>query len=526
MVSKDWEGLALHALPQPKQPQMGSHNRPDPVRMKDSDDYITERAANPRTGLISPSVGSRTPCRESTPNTPGDALKLNHHEHTLPTLDPRRVLFSRANEGRKISAGSIGTELKHGEHEWVYGYEIEESVGTPCTLPEDKLIVHMPSAKEPQPFAYPGYSSGQIKAFEHYRDKARRVSNEGYDQRFLQDARIPPSTYSTRDHEHASDENDSYQTCSRQAQHFRPYNGLHERPQPQLVVRKRNAVKPVCQVIDAVSSVAHQSGQAQHATKIPDEVYTIIPPDMKRCTDTRHGSSRAAPGAASKLAYKHKACEKIPKKSCVVPRSGSVAKGNHDDKNNVHDFHPKADSTASDMTDLRTLPRVTLVRPGHAATPVSRGQPPADGTRKCSLGCQRDISSGQCLEQRKMSHSAAADRLFSTELPNSDNDARSGSAPKAEEVLVGIIAWLLCYVKGIQLPQSDLVETLRSQDATAKEKADALKATLSLVGHVLAVGTALAMIWQLSAAVIQLLQIAFWPLAVPFKILRWVMGAA
>jgi hypothetical protein len=40
--------------------------------MKDSDDYITARAANPRTGLISPSLAG-TP---RTPESPAEALKL------------------------------------------------------------------------------------------------------------------------------------------------------------------------------------------------------------------------------------------------------------------------------------------------------------------------------------------------------------------------------------------------------------------------------------------------------------------
>jgi hypothetical protein len=148
-----------------------------------------------------------------------------------------------------------------------------------------------------------------------------------------------------------------------------------------------------------------------------------------------------------------------------------------------------------------------------------------EGGRKCSLGCRRNVS-GQCLDQRKVSLPVPADRLFSAELSKPDTDAGPVSAEKAEEVLVGILAWLLCYIKGIRMPQSDLIETLRSADATSKEKADALKAALSLAGHVLAVGTALAMIWQLSAAVIHLLQIALWPLVVPFRILRWLMGAA
>jgi len=71
-------------------------SRPAMMRMKDSDDYITARAANPRTGIISPSIGSSSPRTPRTPDTPGDALRIQ-----------ARPKLSRANDGRKISGGSL-----------------------------------------------------------------------------------------------------------------------------------------------------------------------------------------------------------------------------------------------------------------------------------------------------------------------------------------------------------------------------------------------------------------------------------
>ena len=73
-----------------------SPSRPVMMRMKDSDDYITARAANPRTGIISPSIGSSSPRTPRTPDTPGDALRIQS-----------RPKLSRANEGRKVSGGSL-----------------------------------------------------------------------------------------------------------------------------------------------------------------------------------------------------------------------------------------------------------------------------------------------------------------------------------------------------------------------------------------------------------------------------------
>jgi hypothetical protein len=80
-----------------------------PVRptmgIKDSDDYITARAANPRTGLISPSPAA-TP---RTPESPAEALKLRS-QRTRPAL-------TRANEARKISAGGLQKWCAD-EHGW------------------------------------------------------------------------------------------------------------------------------------------------------------------------------------------------------------------------------------------------------------------------------------------------------------------------------------------------------------------------------------------------------------------------
>jgi len=85
---------SVQAEPAPRQKK----NRPSMMRMKDSDDYLTARAANPWTGVVSPSVGSPSPRTPVTPETPGEVSKA----HARPPL-------SRANEGRKVSGGSLKT---------------------------------------------------------------------------------------------------------------------------------------------------------------------------------------------------------------------------------------------------------------------------------------------------------------------------------------------------------------------------------------------------------------------------------
>ncbi|KAK5725024.1 hypothetical protein LTR17_013315 [Elasticomyces elasticus] len=161
-------------------------SQPPIMRMKDSDDYLTARAANRYTGLVSPSVGSPSPC---TPDTPGQALSQRKVEPSSPTPNAHvRPVLSRANEGRKVSARSV--------HKWragIKGWTAQAAVASPretnatagasvlVTYSEpDRFVVHMPSAAEPQPYFYPGCSSAEIKAFEHYKRKTRKVSGEGY----------------------------------------------------------------------------------------------------------------------------------------------------------------------------------------------------------------------------------------------------------------------------------------------------------------------------------------------------------
>ncbi|KAK3071231.1 hypothetical protein LTR53_008982, partial [Teratosphaeriaceae sp. CCFEE 6253] len=172
--------------------------RPPLMRMKDSDDYLTARAANPWTGLVSPSIGSSSP--PCTPSTPGEALSSRTKAASAPppgsptpsSAARARPALSRANEGRKVSAGSV--------RKWraqVTGWISETAVASPrqtdatagagllvsraqpC-LPEDRFVVPMPSAREPRPYAYPGCTDAEIRASDHYKRKTRKVSSEGY----------------------------------------------------------------------------------------------------------------------------------------------------------------------------------------------------------------------------------------------------------------------------------------------------------------------------------------------------------
>lgn len=61
-------------------------------------------------------------------------------------------------------------------------------------------------------------------------------------------------------------------------------------------------------------------------------------------------------------------------------------------------------------------------------------------------------------------------------------------------------------------------------DAPAKEKLAAFRALVSLLGQALAVCIALAVVWKVSVAAVGLVELVMWPLAVPVRILRFVVG--
>lgn len=106
------------------------------MRMRDSPDYLTARAANPRTGMISPSLAPSSPISVRTPETPAEALRV-----CIPSKNVEALRVTIPGKGR-----------------------------------EDQFVVRMPTAREPQPYAYPGFSGEDIQEFERRRLRALRTS--------------------------------------------------------------------------------------------------------------------------------------------------------------------------------------------------------------------------------------------------------------------------------------------------------------------------------------------------------------
>ncbi|CAK4031990.1 Hypothetical predicted protein [Lecanosticta acicola] len=528
------------------------------MRMKDSDDYITARGANPRTGLISPSVGTRTPC---TPDSPGEALRLRDHHQVSPTRHPRtRPPISRVYEGRKTSGGKA---RKWGVNE--DGWYIESLDSSPAQQPsnqdtqarpssscsshlrDDDFVVHMPSAREPQPFAYPGYSAEQIEAYEHYMDKSRRVSNEGYDRRLLHASNFS-SDSPTSDAAHGSlgfvEAGDGLVVCPITGQYFRAYrdisNGDIADP-PSIAVRKRHAKVDRIKQQDKDEAHKHIDGAKSGVLFAPFaspktpatgrpfkkqvEGFPKSSPDAY--PDTKHAQICSATGAISG-----------DKVVGSAPSARSVANGDHyhelidcKRKKTLPRLPPDSDPSSEVSSDLRKLPRVRLVRPECAALPQCHHQDERrrsnDGGRQCALGCEREASNGECVGKRNSSTSTVR-RISPLEnepsTPPPKEQAAASSPHSDAEIALSIFEALLRFIMHIEIPKSGQMGTLMSSDVPTKDRVEALKAVVSVAAHALAICTILAMLWKLGSAAMHLLEVLLWPLEVPFRVFRWLTG--
>ncbi|KEQ63066.1 uncharacterized protein M437DRAFT_74973 [Aureobasidium melanogenum CBS 110374] len=161
------------------------HIRDPTMGVKGTDDYLTARAANPRTGLISPSVVTNLTPR--TPISPAEALSLFGTDHEPPRISTPKARMPeepRAAIQRPRPAGPRG-RWRQDSTGW--NMELDTEAGSsrantpnpPATradfhASEDSFVIPMPTAKDPQPYR----QEDQDKAVQYYKDKAQRLSHK------------------------------------------------------------------------------------------------------------------------------------------------------------------------------------------------------------------------------------------------------------------------------------------------------------------------------------------------------------
>ncbi|KAK6396944.1 hypothetical protein LTR65_007442 [Meristemomyces frigidus] len=438
------------------------------MRMRDSEDYITARAANPRTGLISPSVGSPSPRTPCTPISPGDALKLPKHQPPSPTpLSRPRPALSRANEGRKVSAGTLG-RWRADAKGWVsktafaaaspretattIGAGLSTSRSQPF-LSDDQFVVHMPSAREPQPYFYPGRTPDEIEAFEHYKREARPLSGDG---KASGGVRKVSAGNAHR--------------CDRAAQ-----ANMNERSN----------------IDDGVN------------TRLP----TVIMPNQPGGS---HGISQDTPSVGG---AELSAATFAPFRSPRTPASKPAAEDTV--LNTIRLPGTFRDLPPEHLSQVSPIPRKPVRTPPNDELCVYKG---ADSPEVGHATRLTDLS-----QLPPDTHLSLFDGDIQRDL------AGTASASKADEVVelfFSLAASALDVGRHVHLPNFGILEALRAPDATPQQKVDALKALLTLTVQGLALLMVITMLWRLGAAVMHVFEVLLWPLAAPFKILRWLVGYA
>jgi hypothetical protein len=449
----------------PRRPKMG---------MRDSDDYITARAANPRTGLISPSLAG-TP---RTPESPAEALKLRSQR--------MRPALTRANEARKISAGGL-QKLCSSEKGWSFEdaksrvaspRPSDASVGAadiicyePCpqesTAEDDRFVVHMPSAREPQPYAFPGRSAQEIQAFEHYKRKARKTSGDGWDQRCAQSGAIRKS--SATDYERGR----KRIPCHGVPGHFPTRDGR--------VVRR----------------------------------------GMPGLENTDGTGLAGADSQGLAVAFAPYSSPKTPARKTSGRQKSRSARQLHDyaatDSSKQH--------ASSSITHLSQLPKLHLIHPELASLPLPKLRRTADkANRSCSLGCDRSPDADTCPQLA--SNHRHVQTLF-------DSDETPASLPvehvKALATYLFDILRTLRDTLGatvhIRVPRPAMVHTLTNPDASLEEKVAASRALLALVGQIVGVFLAITVVWKLVDAIAGIIGLVIWPLIVPMRMIWWFVSS-
>ncbi|KAK5127806.1 hypothetical protein LTR85_004922 [Meristemomyces frigidus] len=507
---------------------VSSQHRPTMMRMKDSDDYITARAANPRTGLISPSIGSPSPRTPCTPSTPGDALELPKRPAPSPTPDARsRPALSRANEGRQVSAGSLN-RWRADAKGWVS--ETALSAASPretamtvgaglsmatsqAMLKDDQFVVHMPSAREPQPYIYPGRTAGEIEAFEHYKRKARRINGDGYGERRVSGSGNSKTLGGVRKRSASNAHAYDRAAPSTMTATVDPY--CHNRAE--VVLPAINVAKRPGRGYGITQELPSMAGAEVSASTFAPFSSPRTPASRPAAEDTELKTVRV-PGAFRELSPEH-----LPTTSSIPRKPVHMAPNDA-----VHAYQTDSSPElvgASRLTDLSQLPRVRLVHPELASLPQSHAlRHLRDGARTCSLGCQREEDTGQCLESRK----ALCERAVKPHLSLFGTNQGGSTWRNGEvvEILVGLVASAVDFSRHLHLPKVGLLEALRAPEATPQHKVDAMKALLALTGQGLALLMVVTVLWRLGAALMHVSEVLFWPLAVLVKILRWLAGYA
>ncbi|KAK6002276.1 hypothetical protein QM012_001914 [Aureobasidium pullulans] len=447
--------------------------------VKGTDDYLTARAANPRTGLISPSVVTNLTPR--TPISPAEALSLFGSDYEPPrtsTPKARMPEEPRATVERPRPSGPRG-RWRQDSTGW--NMEPDTEAGSPRTTrinspapradfhaSEDSFVIPMPTAKDPQPYQ----QADQDKAVQYYRDKAQRLSHkEGMNGRMHSIGAGPRK----------------FAQATKALRDFS--NPRSPTPDEEDVAAARTdkatSSSPPMSAVSGFSS-CESSQSSRRSVCSP-------PPGVER-----RDSAVSMPVSSS-------AQEK------ATPTSQSPTLGGAE--------RARSNSNTSRFQDLRQLPRVRVV---HPESPVKKGQ------HEKTTPVPREYTSTPPPPYR--SH---------PNTPSLSGTSVAESLSPLETQVVGFLAWAInqLFYKSASStrdgsPQGQSIGLVQAihilSDSATKpiERWQAIKALAVMASRAVMILCCLAIVVRIGTAVGRVLAIMLWPVSVVWTIVKWMLGFA
>ncbi|KAF2725721.1 hypothetical protein K431DRAFT_48168 [Polychaeton citri CBS 116435] len=556
-----------------------------PLRVRDTGDYLTARGANPLTGRVSPSIGGRTP------GSPGEALKVWDTAKLIgarlqPDKPESRVTstaasnsvrpqIQQANEGKRIlskeTAVTYTESLDACKHEYATNQALRDhamagshvmadaaqsaalhairnacndtrpTTGVPYQSPEDdRFVVNMPSAEEPQPYAHPGCTTAQIRAYEHYKRKSRTVSRQGYGER----SGAVTETCSNDTHPLPNDgsalsERASVISIGAGPRKFAAASLALRACTPHETGNTGGEVRPIepKRQITVIRRRPSWKGDILTDQDSPD-LHSVIP--RKPVGSSSEATQHEIPVLPTPLAP-----HQPPLVTREVPqsnrdRSDSLRLGAGATNNQRGDqMRVSGNNTSLHHQATLAVPKKSNLKQNHSVLD-SRKQ------RNCSLGCpstpdgacmvQQRSTSGQSdapyprwssmgrdkAEGEKQNKRAAHDITIAR--PASIASPQGETATSIVEVAIYLAAAALRLCLKLKVPRLGLIDAMRSESASPAEKVAAFKALAVLTAQVVGCVVAFSLTLKLCNALKEILEIVLWPVIAPLRLLGWIIG--
>ncbi|KAG9681050.1 hypothetical protein KCU95_g8656, partial [Aureobasidium melanogenum] len=451
----------------------------DPIMgVKGTDDYLTARAANPRTGLISPSVVTNLTPR--TPISPAEALSLFGTDHEPPrtsTPKARMPEEPRAAIQRPRPAGPRG-RWRQDSTGW--NMELDTEAGSsrantpnpPATradfhASEDSFVIPMPTAKDPQPYR----QEDQDKAVQYYKDKAQRLSHkEGMNGRMHSIGAGPRK----------------FAQATKALRDFS--NPQSPTPDEEDTITRKEKATSSSPPMSAVSGFS--SCESSHSSR---RSVCSPPPGVER-----RDSAVSMPTSTS--------TREKETKSSQSPTLGGAER-------------TRSNSNASRFQDLRQLPRVRAV---HPESPGKKTQ------HEKTAPVPREYSSTPPPPYRTHPNT-----------PSLSGTSVADSLSPLETQVVGFLAWAInqLFYKPTSStrdgsPQGQSIGIVQAihilSDSTTKpiERWQAIKALAFVASRAVMILCCLAIVVRIGTAVGRVLAIMLWPASIVWTIMKWMLGFA